>query len=247
MEQYDIELRQIPFYKNHPELIPFIGTHFNEFSILIVGESHYIDQNSDNIRYDNSYFLNCWWNGTHDAIKNEPFSSWYNTRGVVNNYLAGNRSRGHLIFTNLVKAFSECVQGQKIDSINTTNSQLFQYFAFMNFFQMPSLINGEKYWKSLCISDQTTALQLWSICKDNSAKVLDAVIDVLHPIVVIFSSVSAYHAYQESDHNRNYNSLIEYVPHAGCKWWNQKIKKYGNKSGKELFIDILKKHLNNAL
>ena len=50
MEQYDIELRTIPFYKDHPELLPFIGTRFNEYSILIVGESHYIDQDSGNIR-----------------------------------------------------------------------------------------------------------------------------------------------------------------------------------------------------
>ena len=117
----------------------------------------------------------------------------------------------------------------------------------MNFFQMPSLIRGQKYWNSLCISDQATALQLWNICKDNSAKVLDAVIDVLRPRVVIFSSTSAYGAYQESEHNPQHDSLIEYVPHAGCKWWNQKSQKHGNKSGKEVFINILKKYLDHAL
>lgn len=247
MINYDSELEQIPFYKFHPELLPFVGSRFNEYSILIVGESHYIDQTFESIRYDNSYFLNHWWDGTHDKIKSEPFAGWYNTRGVIENYLKGNRSKGHLIFTNLVKAFSECVLDQKIDSINTENSQAFQYFAFMNFFQMPSIIRGEKYWYSLWSSDQSTAVELWNVCKEHSAKALDAVIDILNPRVVIFSSTSAFGAYNESDHNHLHDSLIEYVPHAGCSWWNRKSKKRGNRSGKELFIDILKKHLDNTL
>ncbi len=40
MINYDSELEQIPFYKFHPELLPFVGSRFNEYSILIVGESH---------------------------------------------------------------------------------------------------------------------------------------------------------------------------------------------------------------
>ena len=243
MGKYDDELKQIPFYKIHPELLPFVGSCFDDYSILLVGESHYIDQTSENIRYDNSYFLNHWWNGTHSEIESESFSGWYNTRGVIENYLMGNRSKGHLIFSNLVKAFSECVLNQKVEQINTENSQVFRYFAFLNFFQMPSLIKGEKYWNSLCISDQSTATELWNVCKDNSAKVLDAVIDTLEPKVVIFSSNSAFEAYQESNHNTEHNSLIKSVPHAGCSWWNKKSKKHDNKSGKELFIDILKKSL----
>ncbi len=246
MSYYDAELVQIPFYKDHPELLPFVGSSFYDFKykILIVGESHYIDQTYGNVRYDNSYFLNHWWNGTHDEINSEPFSGWYNTRGVIENYLNGNRSKGHLIFTNLVKAFSECVLNQRIDSITTENSQVFQYLAFMNFFQMPSIIRGEKYWNSLLNTDQSTAIELWNVCKVNSAKVLDAVIDILKPKVVIFSSTSAFWAYQEAEHK--HNSLIECVPHAGCKWWNKKCKKYGNKSGKEVFIDVLTKHLKTT-
>ena len=243
-KEYDKELSKIEHYKLHPELMPFIGTNYKKAGVLLVGESHYINQTIDNIKYDNSYFLNHWWNGTHKDISNEPFSGWYNTRGVINNYLDGKRSKGHSIFTNLVKAFSECILGQKIDKISKENSQAFHYFAFMNFFQMPSLINGEKYWKSLYASNASNpsnASELWNVCINISAKVLDEVIDILNPIVVVFSSVSAYDAYKESEHNHIHNSLIKSVPHAGCKWWNKKCKKYGNISGKELFIDILTK------
>ena len=42
--QYDKELKEIEFYKIHPEYLPFVGDKYDEFKILHVGESHFIPQ-----------------------------------------------------------------------------------------------------------------------------------------------------------------------------------------------------------
>lgn len=79
----------------------------------------------------------------------EEYHTWFNTRSVVNDYLAGYRTKSHGIFSNVVKSFSNVVLNDKIEHINTEESQKLNYFTFMNFFQMPSLYKGEKYWDSL--------------------------------------------------------------------------------------------------
>jgi hypothetical protein len=45
--QYGKKLKEIEFYKTHPEYLPFVGDKYDEFKILQVGESRYIGQ-SDN-------------------------------------------------------------------------------------------------------------------------------------------------------------------------------------------------------
>lgn len=47
---YD-KLKNIEFFKIHPELIPYVGEKFDKYKILHVGESHYINQNENNEKY----------------------------------------------------------------------------------------------------------------------------------------------------------------------------------------------------
>ena len=247
LTKYDAQLiNSIPFFQIHPEYLPFIGDHYEQYKILIVGESHYIGQTPDNEEYSIEYFMKNWWNQETNSPGYEKWADWYNTRGVLNSYLFGDRHRGHLIFTNLVKAFSEKTLKKKIDSINIENSQAFHYLAFMNFFQMPSLFDGMKFWNSLVESgkkhnEPNLALSAWNKCSLESAWVLDSIIDILRPNLVIFSSKSAYYAYLESKTTHSNDNNIYCVPHAGSPYWNKGTKESNGKTGKELFFEFLDK------
>ena len=245
---YDKHLLEIPFYQLHPEYLPFVGDAYAQYRVLLVGESHYLDQEPSSQTYDLAYFTEHWWNGDNADLSGELYAKNFHTRGVIERYLNGNRTKGHLLFTNLGKVFSETVLEQPIDHIDMESSQVFQCFAFMNFFQMPSLFSGGKYWNSLKCSEMLNgapgdALACWDRCVAESAAVLDDVIRILQPELIVFSSASAYDAYTQSRSARETNCRLKKIPHAGCSWWNRKTEAYGNRTGREIFREILEEYL----
>lgn len=237
---YNSFLQKVPFYERHKEYLPFIGDKYDTYKILLVGESHYIGQKSqDEPEFTLSYFTDHWWDGTQSEL-DAKYKGWYTTRAVVENYLEGNRTRGHLIFTNTAKTFSEKILDQPIAKIDKEKSQVFHYFAFMNFFQMPSLYEGMKFWDALRkFGENNKNHPVWDKCVSESSEVLDKVIDILHPQLVVFVSTSAYDAFKNSKANHANDKIIKSVPHPNCPWWHRKIKSKDNKSGKEMFADIL--------
>lgn len=243
-KHYDKELKKIPFYSVHPEYLPFIGDDYKRYRIMIIGESHFIPQTKDDARFDIEYFNNYWWNGTCNELF-DRYKAWFNTRSVINDYLSGYRTRSHGIFTNVVKSFSDVVLGESIDRITTKESQKFNCFAFMNFFQMPSLYKGEKYWVSLekNASSMDEAINIWNVSVANSSKVLDSVIDVMEPLLVIFVSQSAYYAYRDSKSKYSQSRIIKHTCHPGCSYWNR--KRANGLSGKDDFENMLKEIYKN--
>lgn len=229
------KFNQIDFYKHHPEYIPFVGDKYCDYKILQVGESHFIPQLKDEPDiFPITYFENWWLN---DCIDLKNFSNnnsdgyewrcWFKTQSVVTNYLAGYRTRSHAIFSELVKVFAQVYQNRTISHITTEESQNYHYFAFMNFFQMPSLYRGEKFWNSLLyaanrldISKKDAnvyAEQMWDNVTRKSSEILDQVVDVLQPNVIIFTSLSAWNAYNGK--HKNSPNIIATV-HPACKYWN---------------------------
>ena len=240
---YDRALSKIPFYVIHPEYMPYIGEKYEEYKILIVGESHYIGQNPETQRFTIDYFVTNWWDGSCSEL-DEVFYGWYNTRLVVKKYLTGVRRHGHSIFTNCVKSFSDVVLGHPITHISTEESQKFVYFSFMNFFQMPSLFEGMKFWDSLTINNtEEKALAMWHKTVEESGKVLDSVIDIIKPELVIFVSKSAYYAYKSSNAKHKADVNIIGVCHPGCSYWFKKRKSDGL-CGKDDFEYCLKQFIN---
>lgn len=233
--KYDSLLEDVPFYKIHKSYLPFVGDKYDTYRILIVGESHYINQKpGGTAEYDLKYFREHWWNGTSHKLDADPLQEgWYCTRKVLNNYMNGHRTRGHLIFTNLVKAFSETILNQPVEHISNESAKQFRYFSFMNFFQMPSLYQGMKFWDSLKKFGETDKnCPEWDHCVKVSSAVLDEVIDILQPEAVIFASKSAHSAFSQSSARYANDAKIDVVSHPGCPWW------YG-KDGKGKFEKIL--------
>lgn len=245
------ELANIPFYQLHPEYKPFIGDRFDTFRILHVGESHFIPQQADEPDvFSITYFQN-WWGNACEELKNcelknchnengYKWGGWYRTKSVIENYINGKRTRSHGIFTEMVKVFAEVCQNRIIPHINDEECKNYEYFAFMNFFQMPALYAGMKYWTSLKKSALKSGMtkkqakayaeKVWDDTVQQSSDVLDDVIDTLNPNVVIFTSKSAADAYKGK--YKNTLKVITAVHPASPHWH----KSMNGQNGKERLI-----------
>lgn len=242
-QTYEKALDAIEFYQIHPEYKPFIGEKYDEFRILQVGESHYIGQRAKDPEDDFPIqYFDKWWTDSCDELRQHQdrrpseglWGGWYDTRDVINRFLNARSNGGYSIFANMLRSFDRVYLNKETVHMNEEVKKHYQYFAFMNFFQMPSLYEGKKYWDSLLKSAQKQgneqlAYQLWEKATEISANTLDAVIDVLKPEVVVITSVSAYDAYH-SIHGDD--PKVIRATHPCCSWWNRKHGK-DNLSGRE--------------
>ncbi|WP_458458103.1 hypothetical protein [Pseudobutyrivibrio sp.] len=110
--------------------------------------------------------------------------------------MQGNPADSVGIFNNAVKSFSKVVLGNEISSISANDKQLYRYFAFMNFYQMSAIYNAMNIWESMCKYAIKTgsiddAYMAWNTLEAESVSVVDKVIEVLNPMCIVFTSVSA--------------------------------------------------------
>lgn len=246
---YDEALRQIDFYKTHPEYLPFIGNNFDEFRILQVGESHYIGQNDRYAPFGLEAF-DKWWIDHCDKVYNEPdgdletkcWGSWYNTREVIGRFLKNNQ-KNYSIFMNMIRALNKAKELLACDD----EKQKYHYFAFMNFFQMPSLYKGMSFQDSLYKAAKETVdpAAVYKRAVEESCAVLDKVIQILQPNAVVFTSKAAYRAYcNHKGEMADKDKRIINTVHPCCSWWNRPIKRFDGRTGMEELVSALDKLLN---
>ena len=229
---YDEDLKQINFYKTHPEYLPFVGDNFDEFRILQVGESHYVNvgQTPETEKeFSLQYFADNWWEDHCDRLFNhldgDPetkcWGSWYNTRKVIERFLKHNQ-KNYSIFMNMIRAFENAV---KILPERDNERLKYHYFAFMNFFQMPALYKGASFEKSLYKAEKGIAdpAAVYKRTVEESCTVLDDVIKILKPNAIVFTSKAAYWAYcnHKGEVAEKDKRIIKTV-HPSCAWWNRR-------------------------
>ncbi|MBQ8677542.1 MAG: hypothetical protein IJ529_03635 [Alphaproteobacteria bacterium] len=244
--KYDTKLNELEWYKRHPLLLPFIGNDYDEYKILQIGESHYIPQNKDNMKFDIKYFIDNWWDTSCDN-KFGDWKGWFYTRGVIEDYLDGYTSKAHGIFNNVIKCFSKCILEETISDFSLGNKQIYNNFAFMNFFQMPSIFEGKKYWNSLVQSanNREVASKVFRKCTEVSIKAVDDVIHIIDPKIIIFTSISAKKAYtgeEYKDYIGKYkdDNRVIYTSHPSASFsWNKKLKTLHNKTGEQVLEEGL--------
>tara|TARA_R110002060_G_scaffold29939_2_gene40380 strand:+ start:277 stop:951 length:675 start_codon:yes stop_codon:yes gene_type:complete len=213
------ELSSIAHYQKYPNLIPWIGDGYDEakHKLLILGESHYLDK-------DSQYHHNPeeWYAGVDvSAFKD---LGWMKTANIIRNGLKdGWKKKSKLIYKNLSKALIE----SKVEEFAI--EQPFQKVCYLNYFQRPA----EKIGKSIKVS-----------CLDSqvSADVVSEVTAIVKPDIVIFSSTLAWNHAKKSNlisELKERGIKCARVPHAGMPWWNRVSKKYDNKTGKYYFIDFI--------
>ncbi|MFC2294690.1 MAG: hypothetical protein ACFNJI_03985 [Leptotrichia hongkongensis] len=123
---YDNKLLEIDFYKNsriHKLMLPYIGSEYEKYKVLIVAESHYLREDSDREKVKD---FNKWLADKNEIkLMNEEY---INTREVVKKHCSKNNKQP--FFSNIKK---EIINIEKF----------WDKVSFMNFFIVPS-INGSR-------------------------------------------------------------------------------------------------------
>ena len=215
---YDESFLKIKHFNLHKEFLPFIGYNYEKFKLFLVGESHFVKRgNSTEEEMTNMY--KDWYNKPTDTNKNAiEYKDWFTTRNVIRNFQCRNRGKAHTMFSNPGKAIMK-VLGDKCP----TDSAAFSCIAFCNYFQRPSLSEGESISPIYQDEDKITA------------EIFEDMIDVIKPNGIVFLSKKAYDSYINS-RNKEYPILIDFVHHPTSSWWNKD-------KGREKFIKIIEKLL----
>lgn len=249
MDDLTFDSENIEFYQLHPEYTPFIGADFDTYRILQIGESHYINQIYEPgtcDKYSLKYFCDNWWTSPCPDVTSD-YGLSFNTRDVIEKYMQDNPVDSVGIFNNVVKSFSEVVLGREIRSISADDKQLYRYFAFMNFYQMPAIYNAMNIWESMCKSAIKTgsiddAYMAWNTLEAESVSAVDKVIKVLNPKCIVFTSVSATEAYKHGNGRYVKDSRVIYTSHPGYPytWW-ESMDRYNGKRAVDVYETGLRK------
>lgn len=143
---YDARLQEIDFFQIHPHLIPYIGDRYEKYKILQIAESHYLNQTESNMSVHINDFIDDWFLRPCEYLI-KGCETWVDTRAVVENFLAGTGRNTTIM--NVLKPFCRIVLSKEGSRMSKEERECYQYFSFMNYFQMPSLLSGKKYWNSL--------------------------------------------------------------------------------------------------
>lgn len=206
----------------HAELLPYIGQNYEKTGVLLIGESHYIGAAT----YPQWKATN-WYHaplpaGTDSPFdRNGPYASWFDTRATLGRYMNDARGRGHTIFSRPAAVLQELGLGAGEKYYD------FDHFAFVNFFQRPSLQAGAGFDDQNIEEDTQVANE-----------VISQLISILRPNAVIFLSKRAYDAFHKGLCPR---VPVYAVSHPTCPWWHRKRRDGG--CAREDFKDILRKVL----
>jgi hypothetical protein len=163
---FDDKLAGIPHYQKHPQMMPFIGSHYGSHGsrILIIGESHYLRKSSTvHLNAEDWYTTNASELLPHDC-------SHTNTRACLTKSSKNWRSKSYTIFRNLENPLIEAGYPDVDNSL--------RFIAFMNGFQRPAVSR---------LSIHSTPVD-----KQHSTATVQSVIDIIEPEHIIFVSRKAY-------------------------------------------------------
>jgi hypothetical protein len=243
--KYDDKLKEIEMIRLHPTFLPYVGSLYEEYKILQIGESHYIGQTPKNEKYGIEYFEK-WWSESCEELAKE-YGGWFDTRHVVVDNFLDKQNVSYRIFTNFIKSFSKIVLEDELDYMTKEKTPLYRYAAFMNFFQMPSLYDATSFYESLDKSaklagDKSLAGNMWDEAVKHSVATVDAVIEIIKPRAIVFTSISAGNAYKENNGKYREDERVIFTSHPAYPFtWNKKLKSLGRQTGKEVFEQGLKR------
>ena len=123
---YDNKLLEIDFYKNsktHRLMLPYIGSEYEKYKVLIVAESHYLGEDNDREKVKD---FKKWLADKNEIKLMKP--EYINTRWVVKEHCSNNNKQP---FFSMIR--KEIINIEKF----------WDKVSFMNFFIVPS-INGSR-------------------------------------------------------------------------------------------------------
>ncbi|PSW23424.1 hypothetical protein C9I94_14950 [Photobacterium swingsii] len=217
--EFDEALDTIGHYQNYPDMKPWVGCEYaaSRVKILIIGESHYLDVGS-------TYHHNPeeWYAGV--TLSDKEDKGWVKTRNIISNGIKSKwKSKSKTIYRNIEKVLFES------EADFCSSSTAFSRIAFLNYFQRPAEQTG----KSIKVSQ---------LDADVSKDVVGQVAKAIAPEIIIFTSSLAYRHAKRSGLLKAFDEQgIKYTrtPHPGMPWWNRVSKVYGNRTGKQHFVDFV--------
>ena len=206
-----------PFYKQYPEMRPFVGLAYEEAkqhrcALLVIGESHYLP------KYSTAHKdAKAWYCGDHSCL-NEEERGWINTSEIITEELpAGFPNRAHVIFKSGAQKINE--YGPRFSDYR----KIFTYIVFYNFFLRPA--NEGDSLKNTFVPQDTSVAQAY----------FDFMLRTYTPNGIVFLSRFAF----EQCSQKSIDVPVAAAPQPGCRWWNKKSWKYGNRYGREVVQDAL--------
>lgn len=238
MKDYYKELSEIEFFKLHPSYIPFVGDLYDEYKILQISESHYSDIMDTSV-YGIEYFSK-WFDEECSEVESDILHKKLTRRvceGVCEGICFAN-------FDNPLRSFMKIVLDIEKPHTNKQTRYLYNYFAYMNFYQMLAF-EAKGYFKKSFYNQAEregligTAEGLLNRCREVSTNVVDQVIGVLEPKAIVFTSIDAWEQYINYNGKYANDIRIIYSAHPG-RPWNSKQNKLNGQTGKEVFETRLK-------
>lgn len=216
-EEFDNYLGSIEHFRKFPAMKPYIGKNFGNGiypKILMVGESHYLPNNSTISSSPEN-----WYNSKQKELTAEEVD-WINTRKI----LSGDwKPRGHMIFRELNDRLKKLMTPSKVRAMNNV--------SFMNGFQRPAPAKGESI-KNFCKP----------IDYDIGAQTIAKTVTILEPELVLFVSKLAWDKLGSKIPKPEFKTEFNFVCHPGTggRYWHS--KKYNH--GVRKFEAIIKKVIN---
>lgn len=230
LSMYDEELmKKDTLFALHKFSLPHIGEEYEKFRILHVGESNYLGQSmeAESDQFGIPFFAEKWWNTEYrieELIKAYPKVHWEGdwTRNVIKEFGTGISDS-----FDIYMALGEALLKLKFPNIERSEKNIreyyYKYFAFTDYYKMPSLYKGKAI--NVSLTEGRKKLPAEEKAKYSAKKfnmenrkqaqlALDSVIEVLNPKVVLMSSSNAKKYYKGK-----YKDKIMYVYHPSSHRW----------------------------
>jgi hypothetical protein len=194
---------------------PYVGKNFQDTgtpSILLVGESHYLDEDSPQRTSPEA-----WYSGS-SATLSEYEITFISTARLLKDATANNFPlKTHSIYSNPfweINEYGPCYSDYRLVADD---------IAFYNFFLRPA-VDGDSLEHEVSSVDLAIANEAFL-----------AHCDALKPSAVVFLSMLAHNCCTAS-----LPITVIATPHPGCAHWNRAARKYGDKRGRDLLGDFVK-------
>ncbi len=211
------------FYeKQYPQLKPYIGPRFGQGgmpSILLVAESHYVPEDEKTKQHLDAAK---WYAGDHDMTS--PYTLSCITTADI--FPSTARKQPNSIHGILPRETNK--NGPRLNELD-----ILQYLAFYNFYLRPA----REYLRSSGASKGPKGLAVTPLDTEYANAAFSYWVKKLNPSAIVFVSKNAW---EHLDKSLLSNIPHVSVPHPKRPWWNRTSKRYGNRTGRQMFADFIK-------
>ena len=201
--------------EQYPEMKPFVCKKYEKggkHSLLVIGESHYLP--NGNIQHLDPQI---WYAGNSKTL-DEKSRGWICTSDIIQEVREMPNHRPYAIYKNGLMQINKL--GPQYDNFTDVLDDIVYY----NFFLRPAL--------------QGDSLKVAELDVKYANEHFVEILKEYDPKGIVFLSSKAAQFCQELS---VISIPVAKAPHPGCRWWNKKCAKYGNRYGRDVVADAVSK------